>query len=71
LNRFLVIDDLPFFPIGFYLEFKRWQVGGANFTIAMFKEVANGYNTPLPYRLESFLFFSFLFFKKSFNNKII
>jgi len=40
----------PYIPNGFYLEWNRWQVGGENFTIAMFQEVANGFNTPLPYR---------------------
>ena len=50
LTRALLVDDMPFLPMGFYLEWKRWQVGGENFTIAMFDEVANGFNTPLPYR---------------------
>lgn len=50
LSRGLLVEGEPFFPVGFYLEWKRWQVGGENFTVAMFEEAANGFNVPLPYR---------------------
>ena len=48
--RTVLVNDAPYLPFGFYLEYDRWQSGPANFSRAMYAEVVNGFNTPLPYR---------------------
>ena len=48
--RTVLVNDAPYLPFGFYLEYDRWQTGAANFSRAMYAEVVNGFNTPLPYR---------------------
>jgi len=49
----ILANDVPFIPMGFFLEWNRRQTGGENFTIAMYPEVSNGFNVPLPYRVGS------------------
>ena len=46
----LIVDGLPFLPMGFYLEYNRWQSGATNFSRVMYEEVMSGMNAPLPYR---------------------
>jgi hypothetical protein len=48
--RALWTDDRPFLPVGFYLEYNRWQSGPANFSRVLAHEVVNGFTVPLPYR---------------------